>query len=85
MKMIELTLTVHVYQKLEGKMEIKKLTLALCKAEGLKKQVNVAQMSEIVGVLCDIIYKLPIRKSICLFIELAHHGMIRHQKRARRK
>jgi len=37
-------------------MTFKKLCLQLAKKEGLKKEVNIAQMREILSHLCDIIY-----------------------------
>jgi len=36
---------------------IEKLIRELCKREGKKAQVNIAQMREIVGVLADVIYE----------------------------
>ena len=38
-------------------MKIRDLILKLCRLEKNKKQVNIAQMSEVVGVLSDLIYK----------------------------
>lgn len=37
-------------------MTIKKIVQELCKREGLKKQVNIAQVSELVGHLSDMLY-----------------------------
>jgi len=36
---------------------IKKLAKLISKKEGLKKQVNIAQISEILGVLSDLVYE----------------------------
>lgn len=38
------------------RMTIKQLAVKLCKKEGLKKQVNVAQMQEVLGALSDLVY-----------------------------
>jgi len=38
-------------------MKIKELTQELCRREGKKRQVNVAQMSEVVKCLADILHE----------------------------
>jgi len=57
-------------------MKIKQLIKALCKAEGKKKQVNIAQMTEIVGVLADHAFYDPE-----VFVSLRLHGFKRAKKR----
>lgn len=37
-------------------MTIKQLAVKLCKKEGKKKQVNVAQMHEVLGIVSDILH-----------------------------
>lgn len=48
-------------------MKIKKLVKELCRIEGKKKQVDVAQMTEIVGHLSDILYNdIPLSVGIAI-------------------
>lgn len=45
---------------------VKSLAKELCKKEGLKKQVNIAQMTEIISVLSDYFFQetMPCTKSV---------------------
>jgi len=44
------------------KWTIEKLIRELCKREGKKAQVNIAQMREIVGVISDVIYEARLER-----------------------
>ena len=59
----------------------KKLALELCKVEGLKKQVNIAQMSEILGNLAD----LQIASEGQVGVLLTVYGLERQAKAAKKK
>lgn len=56
-------------------MTIKKLILELTKLEGKKKQITIAQMSEIVGLLAELVFKSP-----KLLERLYQHGARRVKK-----
>jgi len=67
-------------------MKIKKLALKLCKIEGLKKQVNIAQMSEIVGALSDILYEelgailIPENRTYSELLDNGYKRMLKKEK-----
>jgi hypothetical protein len=68
---------------------VKALALELCKREGKKKQVDIAQMSEIVGHLSDIFYEEYLsnieKPRGQAFSELLHVALSNGQKRAYKK
>jgi hypothetical protein len=59
------------------------LAVELCKREGLKKQVDVAQMKEILGHLADIFYEGPHPALICTM--LCQCGGKRAKKKAKKE
>ena len=63
---------------------IKQLVKELCKREGLKKQVDVAQISEIVGHLSDIVYEYSSAVDFPLYMMLHKNGEKRAKKKAKR-
>ena len=65
---------------------VKGLTLLLCKREGKKKQVDIAQMSETMGHLSDISYELFCRtKMVNVGILLVQNGRRRALRKAKTK
>lgn len=62
----------------------KKLVQELCKREGLKKQIDVAQVTELVGHLADILYA-DLHNDGHAFDELLALGERRAEKKARKK
>ena len=64
-------------------MNIKSLAVEMSKREGKKKSLSIAQMSEIVGILCDIQYEIFTQSEdvYAYFLDMMlNHG----QKRARK-
>lgn len=59
---------------------IKALALELTRREGKKKQVNIAQMSETLGHLSDIVYQCKIEYFWTLFY---NNGLKRAKKKAK--
>lgn len=70
-------------------MTIKQLAKELCKIEGLKKEVNIAQMSEILGVISDLLYaefkKDPIPLVREKYLALLASGLKRSKKKGNQK
>lgn len=59
----------------------KEIVLELCKREGKKRQVNVAQMTEIVGHLADIMHECSITGAVDLVHTLYKLGTRRAKGR----
>lgn len=59
---------------------IKGLAKELCAREGKKKQVNIAQMSELIGVISDMVYMSEIDDFWSIFYD---NGQKRAKKKAR--
>lgn len=70
-------------------MTINKIVLELCKREGLKKKIDIAQMREIVGHLSDMIYEdfegNIVGCSLRNFFVLFANGRKRAKKKAKGK
>jgi hypothetical protein len=64
---------------------VKALVKELCKREGLKKQVDIAQMNEIVGHLSDIVTQSPMWKIESLLFRNGVRRAFAHLKAEARK
>lgn len=66
-------------------MKFKTLVKELCAREGLKKKMDIAQVTEIVGHLCDILSEADFVKFQNLMIELLAVGGKRAKKKKKLK
>lgn len=62
-------------------MTIAKLAKELCKREGLKKQIDIAQMTELLGHVSDILYAEPLLNKMDILMMFYKNG----KKRATKK
>lgn len=66
-------------------MKVKKLILEICKREKLKKQVDIAQVTEIVGHLSDLFWEAVEEDDTCFWTELGELGEKRAKAKAKKK
>lgn len=52
----------------------------ICSKEALKKQVNIAQVKEILGVIADEAYKQHLNNNDSLVTILSHYAVTRHER-----
>lgn len=65
-------------------MNLNKLALEITKREGLKKQVNIAQVKEILGVLSDVVFEMGDDQLFVFFDAFDKAGRRRAQKPTRK-
>lgn len=66
-------------------MKVKEIVLALCKLESKKKQVNVAQMNEIVGQFAELLTEDSYGECFDTLKNLVTLGLKRRAKKAKKK
>jgi hypothetical protein len=66
-------------------MSIKKLVLEITKREGLKKEVSVAQVREIIGHLCDVIFEEREENGISQSMKAIIENGAKRVRKSRRK
>jgi len=63
------------------RMKTKQLALELCRREGKKSQVNIAQMTEVVGNLAELTAGMSLEQLVNLAVELQKLGKKRLAKK----
>lgn len=61
-------------------MNMNQLAKEICKKEGKKKQINIAQVKEILGCLSDILLDRFIEDGMQIYLELVKTGVRRSKK-----
>ena len=61
-------------------MNLRQLAVVLTKKEKGKKQVSIAQMSEIVSKLCEIYAEMSLAPCIMLTLKMRNHGIKKRKK-----